>query len=237
MLRKHGGFEEFKESFMTAYPVAGEEEKFLALAPSHLVVQDKEDHPVRLAIDYTTLNAFFSKATNMLSPIETKVLEMRSYKYLVGMDISKQYHMVLNQHALSQCILHRDHPNDVYIHNGLIMGHISSSSLAGYCMIQTGKLFDDLLDKARAQTLDYDKIYAPLSYALREGILKPSSLPTSLSLEKLIRDSLYADNLIICKDSSSDLVKEAVALILSLNAYSFKVHELFSNTIPELSLI
>ena len=126
------------------------------------------------------------------------------------MDISKQYHMVLNQHALSQCILHGDHPNDpldVYIHNGLIMGHIYSSSLVGYCMIQTGKLFDDLLDKARAQTLDYDKIYAPLSYALREGILKPPSLPTSFSLEKLIRDSLYADNLIICKDSSSDLVK------------------------------
>ena len=148
--------------------------------------------------------------------------------------------MVLNQHALSQCILRRDHPTDpldVYIHNGLIMGHISSSSLAGFCMIQTGKVFDDLLDKARAQTLDYDKIYAPLSYALREGILKPSSLPKSFSLEKLIRDSLYADNLIICKDSSSDLVKEAVSLILSLNGYSFKVHELFSNTIPELSLI
>ena len=33
------------------------------------------------------------------------------------------------------------------------------------------------------------------------------------------------------------MVKEAVALILSLNAYSFKVHELFSNTIPKLSLI
>ena len=211
--------------------------KFIALAPNHLVVQDKEDHPVRLTVDYTIPNAFFSKATNILNPIETKVLEMRSYKYLVGMDISKQYHMVLNQHALSQCILHRDNtkdPLDLYIHNGLIIGHISSSSLAGYCMIQTGKLFDDLLDKARAQTLDYDKIYAPLSYALREGILKPSSLPKSFSLEKLIRDSLYADNLIICKDSSSDLVKEAVAMILSLNSYSFKVHELFSNTIPEL---
>ena len=181
MLQKYSRFEDLKESFMTAYPIAGEEEKFLALAPSHLVVQDKEDHPVRLTVDYTTLNTFFSKATNMLNPIETKVLEMRSYKYLVGMDISKQYHMVLLQHALSQCILHRDHPNDpldVYIHNGLIMCHISSSSLAGYCMIQTGKLFDDLLDKSIAQTLDYDKIYAPLSYALREGILKPSSLPT-----------------------------------------------------------
>ena len=32
-------------------------------------------------------------------------------------------------------------------------------------------------------------------------------------------------------------MKEAVALILSLNAHSFKVHELFANTIPELSLI
>ena len=88
MLRKYGRFEDLKESFMTAYPVAGEEEKFLALAPSHLVVQDKEDHPVRFTVDYTTLNAFFSKATNMLNPIETKVLEMRSYKYLVGMDIA-----------------------------------------------------------------------------------------------------------------------------------------------------
>ena len=176
----------------------------------------------------------------MPNPIETKVLEMRAHKFVIGMDISKQYHMVMNQHALSQCILHRDHPNDpldIYVHKGLIMGHVSSSSLAGYCMIQTGKIFDDLLHKARSQTIDYEEVYAPLSYALKEGILKPSTLPTNFSLEKLIRNSLYADNLVIFKDSPSKLVKEVVALILSLNSHSFKVHELFANTIPELSLI
>ena len=117
------------------------------------------------------------------------------------------------------------------------MGHISSSSLAGLCMIQTGRNFDNLLQKARDQTIDHKEVYAPLSYALKEGILKPSTLPTNFSLEKLIRNSLYADNLVLCKDSSSELVKEAVALILSLNAHSFKVHEVFANTTPELSLI
>ena len=117
------------------------------------------------------------------------------------------------------------------------MGHVSSSSLAGYCMIQTGKIFHELLHKARSQTIDYKEVYAPLSYALKEGILKPSTLPTNFSLEKLIRNSLYADYLIICKDSSSELVKEAVALTLSLNAHSFKVHEVFANTTPELCLI
>ena len=102
----------------------------------------------------------------MLNPIETKVLEMRAHKFVIGMDISKQYHMVMNQHPLSQCILHRDHPNeplDVYLHRGLIMGHVSSSSLAGYCMIQTGNVFDDLLHKSRSQTIDYKEVYAPLS--------------------------------------------------------------------------
>ena len=139
-----------------------------------------------------------------------------------GMDISKQYHMVMNQHALSQCILHRDHPNDpldIYMHKGLIMGHISSSSLAGHCTIQTGKIFDDLLHKARNQTIDHKEVYAPLSNAIKEGILNLSSISTDFSLEKVIRNSLYADNLVLCKDSSSELVKEAVALVLSLNAH------------------
>ena len=73
---------------------------------------------------------------------------MRAFKYVIAIDISKQYYQVENQHALSQCILHRespDHPLDVYIHSGLIMGHVSSSSLAGLCMVQTGKLFDETL--------------------------------------------------------------------------------------------
>ena len=174
MLVKYGRFEDLKETFMNAYPIEGQEEKFVALAPSHLVVQDKDSHPIRLTVDYTTLNNFFSKASNMLNPIESKVLEMRAHKFVIGMDISKQYHMIMSQHAHSQCILHRDHPNqplDVYLHCGLIMGHISSSSLAGLCMIQTGKIFDELLQKARNQTIDHNEVYAPLSYALKEGIL------------------------------------------------------------------
>ena len=76
MLQKYGRFEDLKESFMTTYPIEGEEEKFIALVPNHLVVQDKESHPVRLTVDCTNLNTFFSKATNRLNPIETKVLEM-----------------------------------------------------------------------------------------------------------------------------------------------------------------
>ena len=87
MVQKYGRFEDLRETFMNAYPIEGEEEKFLAPAPSHLVVQDKDSHPVRLTVDYTTLNNFFSKAANMLNPIETKVLEMRAHKFVIGMDI------------------------------------------------------------------------------------------------------------------------------------------------------
>lgn len=190
---------------MTSYPITGEEEKFLAVAPSHLVVQDKEDHSVRLTIDYTILNSVFSQASNTFNPIETKDLEIRSYKYVVGIYVYKQYYQILNHHALSQCILRQDNPNDpldVYVHSGLIMGQISSSSLAGYCMIQTRKIFDELFDNTRTQILDYSDMYPPLSYAPRKGILKPSSLPEYCSLEKLIRESLYAGNLIICTDST-----------------------------------
>ena len=90
MLVKYGRFEDLKEIFMNAYPIEGREEEFVALAPSHLVVQDKDSHPIRLTVDYTTLNNFFSKASNMLNPIESKVLEMRAHRFVFGMDISKQ---------------------------------------------------------------------------------------------------------------------------------------------------
>ena len=53
MLQQYGRFEDLRETFMNAYPIEGEEEKFVALAPSHLVVQDKDSHPVRLTVDYT----------------------------------------------------------------------------------------------------------------------------------------------------------------------------------------
>ena len=61
MLVKYGRFEDLKETFMNAHPIEGQEEKFVALAPSHLVVQDKDSHPIRLTVDYTTLNNFFPR--------------------------------------------------------------------------------------------------------------------------------------------------------------------------------
>ena len=241
MLQKYGSYNDFKEEFMTSHPIEGEEEKFKALAHSHLVVQCKENHPICFTIDYTNLNAFFFKAANSLSPIEERVAEMRAYRYIIGMDISKQYHQILSQHPMSQCVIHRTNPNeplDVYIHAGLLMGNISSSSLATLCMIETGRLFDATLEEARRGTLDYDAIYPPLSKALMPGeTLDPKVLPSDFSLERIITQSWYADNVIECSDDRSVMVKEAVATVLALNSYSFKIHEVFSNVVPELLLI
>ena len=102
MLQKYGPYDDVKEEFMTSYPNDREEEEFNGLAPSHLVVQNKAKHPVCFTIDYTNLNNFFSKAANTLSPIQEKVVEMWAYKYIFGLDISKQYHQILNQQLLTQ---------------------------------------------------------------------------------------------------------------------------------------
>lgn len=56
-------------------------------------------------------------------------------------------------------------------------------------------------------------------------------------MERIIKQSLYADNIIICGDSRSEIVNEIIAVILALNGLSFKVHEMFSNLIPELVFV
>ena len=69
------------------------------------------------------------------------------------------------------------------------------------------------------------------------AILDPSTLPDDFSLGNLIKQSLYADNVIICSDDRSGIMKDAIATVLTLNSYSFKVHEVFSNVIPEMLLV
>ena len=118
----------------------------------------------------------------------------------------------------------------VYEHRGILMGGIYSSFIANSCTIQAGKVFDDIMNKARLGNLDLTQIYAPLVNAIREdGILNPSKLPKDYSLKEVITKAYYADNLILSSDDPDDLVRDATAAILILNSLSFQVNEVFSN--------
>ena len=59
MLLKLGNFDDHKESFLTSELIEGKEAEFMALAPTHLVIQNKSSRPVRHTIDYTSLNGLF----------------------------------------------------------------------------------------------------------------------------------------------------------------------------------
>ena len=238
MLVKDGNFADLKEEFLTSELIEGKESEFKALAPTHLVIQNKSEHPVRHAIDYTSLNGFFSKRSNTLSSIDEKVCQIRAHKFIFGMDVSKQFNQIMTQSPYAQCILHRskpDGPLEVSIHNAILMGHVSSSSLAGLCLIETGRLFDKMVDDGREGKLDLGEVYLPLAKALQpSGILDPVSIPESFSLEVIIAESMYADNIILTNDERTTLSLHATATILALNAFSFRVHEVFANAIPEL---
>ena len=154
MLVKLGNFEDHKESFLTSELIEGKEAKFMALAPIHLVIQNKSAHPVRHTIDYTSLNGLFSKGSNTLSSIEEKVCQIRAHKYVFGMDVAKQFNEIFTQTPYCQGILHRSNPDgplEVYIHHAILMGHVNSTSLAGLCLIEAGKLFDKMVDYLRKE--------------------------------------------------------------------------------------
>ena len=141
----------------------------------------------------------------------------------------------------SQCILHRSEPGgplEVFIHKATLMGHISSTSLAGLCFVEIGRLFDKLVEEARGGSLDHDQVYPPLAAAMQPGaILDPQSVPKYFPLEKLIKDSMYAYNVIICEDERAIVVVKAAATILALNAYFSRVHQILSNIVPEMMLV
>ena len=59
----------------------------------------------------------------------------------------------------------------------------------------------------------------------QEEILDHSSLPEDFSLKELIKQRLYADNIIVCKGNPSRLVKEAIAVIF----LDILLHEFFKS--------
>lgn len=101
----------WKTSLWPHIPLKGRKE-FKSLAPSHFVAQNKDDHSICFIIDYTNPNHLFSKAASALRRIQEKVIEIHAYRYVFGLDIFKQYHQVLIQQPLSQCLLHRESPNN-----------------------------------------------------------------------------------------------------------------------------
>ena len=62
MLRELGSFEDLKDQFSESVLNPNEKDKFLILAPTHLVVQaTKQDHHVRTTVDYSGVNKLFAK--------------------------------------------------------------------------------------------------------------------------------------------------------------------------------
>ena len=75
MLEQFGSFDELKESFYDSIYDPNKKDESRALAPTHLVIQpSKESHRIRTPVDYSGLNALFSRGNNMLPPIHEKLL-------------------------------------------------------------------------------------------------------------------------------------------------------------------
>ena len=115
-----------------------------------------------------------------MPPIHEKVAELRTGRYVLALDISRQYFQVHTKNPTAQCILYRKNPQDpimVYRHRGLIMGSIYSGNLAGSCTIEAGSVFDEMISRSREQKLDMKAHYPSLAAAMESGnVLDPNSL-------------------------------------------------------------
>ena len=97
-------------------------------------------------------------------------------------------------------------------------------------MIETGGLFDEMMEKARTGNLNFAEVYPPLAKAMKPGeILDPKTVPPEFSLKELIERSLYADNVLYATDAQEEVAWNMVACVLALNAHIFELHETFSN--------
>ena len=187
MLAQFGTFDEFKESFYDSIYNPNKKDEFLAWAPTRWVLQpSKVNHKIMTTVDYSGLNPLFSRGNNLLPPIHEKVAELRAWRYVLALDISRQYFQVYSINPSAQCILYRKNPQVpimVYRHRGLIMGSIYSSNLAGSCTIDAGSIFHEMISRSREQKLDMKTLYTPLAAAMESGnILDPNQLPLDYSL-------------------------------------------------------
>ena len=106
MMEEFGKFDDLKENFSDSVFDPDKKEEFLALSPTHLVVQpSKEDHKIRTTLDYSNLNGLFSRGKYMLPHIYEKVAELRSGKYIVALDVSRQYFQAYTMNPNTQCML------------------------------------------------------------------------------------------------------------------------------------
>ena len=78
ILEEFGSFDDLNEDFYDSVFDLSKKEEFLALSPTHLVIQpSKQNHKIRTTVDYSNLNGLFSRGKNMLPPIHEKVAELR----------------------------------------------------------------------------------------------------------------------------------------------------------------
>ena len=80
MLEEFGSFDDLKEDFYDSVFDPSKKEEFLALDPTHLVIQpSKQNHKIRTTVDYSNLNVLFFRGKNMLPPIHEKVAGLRCH--------------------------------------------------------------------------------------------------------------------------------------------------------------
>ena len=180
-------FKDLKEDFETSFPIEGQEGKFKALIPTHLVNQpNKPSHPYRVTLDMSHINdKMFDKGPSLIQDIAEVVDRLRAHTYLFAVDIRKHYWHIKTQNHQSQCFLYREDDTEelsVFTHESLVMGCVYSSYTAQKSTILAAKIFDDLLDEIRSTGDIPEQTYAPLKKAVTINTLtmRLNSIPSGI---------------------------------------------------------
>ena len=87
-----------------------------------------------------------------------------------------------------------------------------------------------MIGRSREQKIDMMNSIPRWRRLCKSGnVLELNQLPRDYSLEAIIKDALYVDNLIFSSDDAGTLIRDVVGCTLVLSSFSFKVHEAFSN--------
>ena len=139
----------------------------------------------------------------------------------------------------SQLLFYRPNPNEplyVFKHTRLVMGSIGSSNHSTNALNYGSQIWDKLfppLQPHRCGQVPEMKGAVPSSLYLdliREGRpLDPRTCQDQASMEKIIKDSSYADNIFLMSDDARTLKERFYRVLTMLNYYDMNIHEIFSN--------
>ena len=111
----------------------------------------------------------------------------------------------------------------------LLMGHVSSDNLSLESLFQRAKNFDQRYPLGEVVSLD-EEDYVPLKEMMKSGnILDPEVTKDDQTLEEILKQSTYADNLFVMEDCQEKVVKRFMKIVALLAKHGMKTHEVLSN--------